>query len=672
MERTFGIKDFFLLAVLSLLIVLVILAMVQFDRQWDEVQSVKHKLDQQAIDLQSIQRTLTNGVAVQNRGATTTTAGSDSAVPGQQRIAAARAMPDYAEGDWLVYGFQSKIASLTPFLGGDAYSADVLNNVQETLITRDPVTLKWQGVLAESWTIDDTSAAWNAYAEKRRPVPLTDAEVRAGEDFPKDAPADTQKSFVDARIKQGRTDDDIGKEKDCPVAATITFTMRPNATFSDGHPVTAEDVAFTFAFIQNSDVNAPRERSGTTSIRSVTAVPGNKVAFAFRTPFFQALDVAGGTAVLPKHFYEKFKPADFNQSTGYLLGSGPYQLDNPTSWKPGTPIELVRNPRYWGIQPAFTKMVYREFTNSVAIETSFRNRDIDYLPCPPERFLKLQKDAAIVARTQQFDYQNTIGGYRYIAWNQQREGKPTKFADKRVRQAMTLLIDQKRIISDVMLNLAVPATGPFNPSSKQYDASLQPWPYDPDRASKLLDEAGWKDRGSGVLTDDGGQPFEFTLTYPSGTPNYEKQALLLKDLLAKAKIRLKTDPQEFSVFGERLKHRDFDAISLGWTAGIETDVFQMFHSSQMADGGDDFMSYKNPELDRTVEQARRTLDEGERMKFWNKVHRILYDDQPYTFLFFPKSLLFTDKRIANIQKVPLGLNPDAEWFVAKGDQKYTR
>lgn len=672
METRFGVKDFILFLVLAIVIVMIGLAMVQFDRQWNEVQNVKQKLEQQAVDLQNIQRTLERGVAMRGSPTTGPANGAVALAPAQARIAAARAMPNFAEGDWLVYGLSSKIASLTPFLGGDANSAEVIGNVQESLLSRDMVTLKWEGLLAESWTIDDNSAAWNAYAAKRRTVPLTESEIRANPNFPTEAAADAQKAYIDARLKEGRTDDDIGREKDCPPAATITFTMRRGPTFSDGAAVTARDVEFTYRFMMNPQIDAPRERSGLTSVRDVKALDDWHVAWVFSVPYFQALELAGSTQVMPKHFYEKFKPSDYNQSTGLLMGSGPYQLDDPTSWKPGVPIALVRNPRYWGVAPAFSKLVYNEYTNSVALETSFRNRDIDEMGCPPERYVKLLKDQPVLDRTQHFEYQPATGGYRYIAWNQMRDGKPTKFADKRVRQAMTLLIDQSRVINDVMLNLAIPATGPFNPASKQNDPALKPYPYDPAKAMQLLAEAGWKDRGTGVLTNDAGEPFEFTLTYPSGSPNYQKQGLLLKDLFARAKIRMTADEQEFSVFGERLKHRNFDAISLGWTAGIETDIFQMFDSSQIADGGDNFMSYKNPELDATIEQARRTLDDDARMALWRKAHDILYEDQPYTFLFFPKALVFMDKRIANVQKLPLGLNSDAEWFVPKELQRWTK
>jgi peptide/nickel transport system substrate-binding protein len=96
----------------------------------------------------------------------------------------------------------------------------------------------------------------------------------------------------------------------------------------------------------------------------------------------------------------------------------------------------------------------------------------------------------------------------------------------------------------------------------------------------------------------------------------------------------------------------------------------MFHSSQMVEEGDDFMSYANPQLDKVIDEARRTIDEPKRMDLWRKAHAIIHEDQPYTFLFFGKSLVFLDNRIGNVQLVKLGLNPRVEWFVAGPKQKY--
>jgi peptide/nickel transport system substrate-binding protein len=101
----------------------------------------------------------------------------------------------------------------------------------------------------------------------------------------------------------------------------------------------------------------------------------------------------------------------------------------------------------------------------------------------------------------------------------------------------------------------------------------------------------------------------------------------------------------------------------------------MFHSTQTVSGGDNFINYRNPELDRLIERARATVDEAKRMPLWRACERILHDDQPYTFLMRRKSLVFIDKRMHNVQITRLGLNMHAlpvEWYVPPRLQKYTR
>jgi peptide/nickel transport system substrate-binding protein len=193
-----------------------------------------------------------------------------------------------------------------------------------------------------------------------------------------------------------------------------------------------------------------------------------------------------------------------------------------------------------------------------------------------------------------------------------------------------------------------------------------------EQAKKRLADAGFADRnGDGVIEDASGKRFEFNLTYPAGHGNYDKMVLFIKDALARAGIVCKPDALEWAVFTDRLNNKNFEAISLGWSAGIETDIFQMFHSSQAVEGGDDFTSYKSPELDAAIDQARQTMDEAKRMPLWQKCHAILHEDQPYTFLWFGKSLVFIERRIHNVQLTKLGLNPTEEWFVPADQQRYT-
>ena len=277
-------------------------------------------------------------------------------------------------------------------------------------------------------------------------------------------------------------------------------------------------------------------------------------------------------------------------------------------------------------------------------------------------------------KSQNFEYMPPVAGYTYVAWNQEKNGKPTLFSDRRVRQAMTHLTDVNRMIQDIFLGYADPAVSPFSDTSKQHDPNLKPYPVSLETAQKLLKDAGFEDRNKdGVLEDKDGKPFEFKLTYFSQNEESKSMVLMLKDLYAKAGIKMTPNPQEWPVMLEVLKKRDFDAITLGWTSGLETDIYQMFHSSQIKDQGDNFIHYINPELDKLIDEARRTVQEPKRMPIWRQTEKIMYEDQPYTFLMRRKTLAFIDKRIHNLQMTKMGLNRGLlpmENYVPKDLQKY--
>jgi peptide/nickel transport system substrate-binding protein len=437
--------------------------------------------------------------------------------------------------------------------------------------------------------------------------------------------------------------------------------------------MTADDVVFTFNHIMDPKINAPRQRAYYNKIARVEKTGDNRVTFYYREPYFEAFELAASLQVLPRHFYEKIAPETFNESTGLLMGSGPYKLESASEWKPGDPIEVIRNERYWGVSPPVDRIVWRVIPNDVARLTAFRNGEVDLYGAPPEAYVKLKDDPAMAEKANRFEYFPASGGYRYVAWNQMKDGKPTPFADVNVRRALAMAINRQRMMEEITLGYANLTTGPFSPLSKQYDKTVEPIPYDLEKARKMLADAGYTDRNNdGVVESPAGEAFRFKLTYPTGIASYERQALFIKDALGRAGVVMEADPLEWSVFQDRLKNKNFDAITLGWTSGIETDIFQMFHSSQMMSGGDNFMSYKSAELDSLIDKARVTLDEEARMKLWQRAHQILNEDQPYMFLWFGKSLVFVDKRFANVRELRLGLTPRTEWYVPSGQQRWTK
>ena len=622
MEKRFTVKDFFLFAAIGGVLVALLITMYMIDRQWNMMSRMRATMQEQSEDLRALRadlKALDERVASGAVAARAEEADSEPAVAAAfERALAATRRPGYASGDWLVRAFGVGLKTITPLVSQDAYASDVQGYVQETLIARNPDTLEWEGLIARSWDISEDGL-------------------------------------------------------------TITFRLRDGVNFSDGRPLTADDVAFTFAFIMNESIAAPRYRAYLEKIETVEATSTLEVRFQYREPYFNALALAGGLEVMPRHFYEPYleDPTTFNESKGLLLGSGPYRLADPKAWTPDLGlVELERNPRYWGpVAPSFDRILWKVIENDSARLTTFRNRDIDSYGARPREYQGLLDDEALRTQTHNFEFMNAVAGYSYIGWNQRRNGEPTRFADRRVRQAMTWLTDRERIIEEIMLGYAEPAVSPFSPRSRQHDSAIEARTFDPEKAKALLAEAGYRDRdGDGVLEDEAGAPLEFELVYFQESEDTERIVLFLKDLYARAGVHLKPLPTEWPVMLDLMNERNYDAITLGWTSGVETDVFQMFHGSQTEDGGDNFIHFKHAEFDALVDRARATVREEERMPLWQAVERIFHEEQPYTFLMRRKTLAFVDRRFENLEVTKLGLNLSSvpvEIFTPSAEQRYT-
>jgi peptide/nickel transport system substrate-binding protein len=679
MENRFGLKDLIVVVLLVGVIGVVLLAMWQYDRQLTRLDHMETSLSRQAEELADLNRTIQRGGFA--AGATTQSVdGVGTSPKGNPFYLVDKAMkqPDFARGDWLVENFGVKFSRLTP-LGtmADLYGSYVRARVLECLAYRDPNTLQYLPLLARDWQVKDNSQEWKAYVDKRLKVPLTEAEVLKEKDCPPADKPDERKAYVEKRMKAGRRTEDVVREDACPPAIVVTFQLRHGVTWSDGQPFTADDVVFTFDWTMNEKVEAPRDRAYLEKIRSVEKKGDYEVVYKFREPYYEYFDLASGIEILAKHFYEPIGPREFNEKPGLLLGTGPYKLSDATAWTPGTPLELVRNDSYWGPRPTFDKIVYREVEGETPELILYRNGQVDRIACTPDQYRQLLSETPVVERSQHYEYLSPDTGYTFIGWNLLRGGKPTIFADKRVRQAMTLLLDREKMAKDLFLGYAQVASGPFFSGGEQVDPSIKPWPFDPARGKALLKEAGWADRNNdGVLELPDGRPFRFKFTYSAKLDLSKRMALFVKDAYARVGIAVEPEPTDWTIMLKKLDNRDFDAITLGWGGSVESDLYQIFHSSQMKDAGDNFISYSNPELDRLIEQARTTIDEKARNPLWRKCQQILHEDQPYTFLLERKSLVFMDKRIENVSQSKIGLNYNQRynmpvpWYVPRKLQKW--
>jgi peptide/nickel transport system substrate-binding protein len=617
MKKQITTWDWLLFLLLITLILSILLVMYQIDRQWLKLTAMETTMSEQAKELRDLRSTLVSGVV--KTDLSVKEIDSKEVALAFKRANDATHLVDYAQGDWSVEAFATHLKTITPLVSTDAYASSVQSYVLESLINRNPDTLNWEGLIAKNWSMSDDGLV-------------------------------------------------------------IRFQLRDDVHFSDGIALTADDVVFTFNFIMTDVIQAPRDRAYLEKIKTVQANGKFEVVFTFKEPYFEALSLAGSMPILAQHFYEPYfkEPQKFNESKGLLLGSGPYKLLDAKGWSPDKgSVELVRNDHYWGdVQPSYHRILWKIIQNDSARLTTYRNGDIDSYAARPVEYQTLKNDEQITKKSNNFEYMPPVVGYSYIGWNEYRSAKLTRFADKRVRLAMTYLTDVNRIINDIFLGYAEPALSPFSNLGKQHDHSLQAYRFDVEKAKALLKEAGYEDRNhDGVLENKAGQIFEFKLTYLESNEDTKRMVLLLKDLYARAGIKMIPFPQEWPVMLENLDKKDFDAITLGWTSGIETDLYQIFHSAQAVSNGDNYISYKNSALDQLIDEARRTVDESKRMPLWQQAERIIYDDQPYTFLMRRKSLLFVDQRIHNLQMTKLGLNLGLlplENYVPKAQQKYTQ
>ncbi len=445
---------------------------------------------------------------------------------------------------------------------------------------------------------------------------------------------------------------------------TYTFYLNKNATFSDGVPVTAHDVRFTYDEIMNPENDTANLRNYLNDIEDVVVVDDYTISFKMKQPYFRNLYVCGALEVLPKHIYEG---EDFNTNSHNRkpVGSGPYTFE---SWNTGQTITLAKNPNYWGKPVHLDKIQFKIITDENVATQVLEKKELDMLLMQPEQWVT-------TASTPQFErdfYKFTpfsqvpgfVGHYRYIAWNMR---KP-QFEDKRVRRALTMLLDRELMLQEIWHGLGQVTSGSFSPRVPEYDQSIKPWPYDPMQAMKLLDEAGWKDADRDGVREKDGNKLEFELSFTADVPEYVTMCNVYQEELERAGIKMTQRPLEWATFQQRVHDRNFDACMLAWLMPIMPDPYQLWHSSQAEDGSN-YPGFKNAEADKIMEEGRLEFDPAKRVELYHRFHAILHEEQPYTFLTTNPGLYAVDKRFKNVRVYDIGLDPE-EWWVPLADQRY--
>lgn len=443
----------------------------------------------------------------------------------------------------------------------------------------------------------------------------------------------------------------------------FTFHLRKNVLWHDGKPFTSDDVLYTYERLIDPAVKTPHS-SNYDKVKKVEAPDPWTVKVYYKEAYVPALE-SWGMGIVARHVFGNAEGKAFNEHPANKrpIGTGPYRFKE---WKVDEKITLDANPDYFGGKIHIARYVFRIIPDNSVEFLELRNKSIDTMLLTPDQYRAYDTFFEGYKK-----YRLPRGSYTFFGLNL----KNPLFKELAVRQALAHAINKEELVLGVVAGMGRAATGPFLPLSWAFDPDTKDFEYDPEKARRLLAEQGWTDsNGDGILDKDG-KDFEFTLITNQGNKMRSLSAEIIQQQLKKSGIRMHIRIIEWSSFIKNfVDKQNFEAIILGWNLTPDPDPYSIWHSSQRNEGQYNFVSYENAEVDRLLEAGRKEFNPDARKKIYQRMHRLIHDDIPYIFLYYPDMLPVVHERFEGPRLVPLssfgfGWNFD-QWFVPKNKVLY--
>jgi len=440
----------------------------------------------------------------------------------------------------------------------------------------------------------------------------------------------------------------------------ITFYLRKGVKWQDGVPFTAEDVLFTYKKLVDPHTKTPYS-GDFERIKKFEVIDDYTIKITYKQPFSPAL-ASWTMPIMPSHLLKNEE--DFKHFARHPVGTGPYRF---IKWETGSKIVLEAYDEYFQGRPYIDRYIYYIIPDQSTLFLELKNRNLDYISLTPLQYQRQTNTEFFKKNFRKYRYLSF--GYTYIGWNLNNP----KFKDKRVRQAINYAIDKEEIIKGVLLGLGRVCTGPFVPNSWAYNPAVKPAEYNPEKARQLLALAGWKKKDKEGILLKGNERFEFTLLTNQGNVSRRKCAEIIQQKLREIGIKMHIKIVEWGCLLDLIERREFEAVLLGWGLSRDPDCYDIFHSSKTGPREFNFVSYKNKEVDRLLEEGRRVFSQSKRKEIYQKVHKLIYEDQPYTFLYVPDALPIIDARFRGIEPTINGIGYNfIKWWVPKDKQRFKR
>jgi peptide/nickel transport system substrate-binding protein len=435
---------------------------------------------------------------------------------------------------------------------------------------------------------------------------------------------------------------------------SLSFRLAEDATWSDGVPVTADDVVFSWQSQISPEVAWPYIGSKD-RIDRVESMDNKTVRFVFSETYpYQLMDANDGP-IVPAHRWREIPFGRWHDTDWreLVVSAGPFRK---ASHLPQQEIVLERNPNYWKKdRPYLDRVVFRVIPSRSSLLTQLLSGHIDMTDTIPAAYsdrVRSQEGLQLVVFPDR--------GYSQIRWNTRR---PT-LADPRTRTALTAAIDRGLLIDVVYNGFARTAVGPILSDMWAFNRELEAVPYDPDRARALLAEAGWRDSDGDGWLDRDGEAFSFELLTNTESELRQDTALVVEENLERIGVRAVPRFVEWGTLLALESRGDFDAIVSRWTEPTMIDLNDLWRSAAPGDATLNSIGYSNPEVDRLLDAIDASSDPVAQKDLYDRIQELITADQPYTFLVETFRLVGLNSRVrgADINDASPYFNID-EWYV---------
>ena len=446
---------------------------------------------------------------------------------------------------------------------------------------------------------------------------------------------------------------------------TYTFTIRDDAFWSDGVPITSADAKFVYEAVVHPDV-ASTIASRFNNFAEVNIIDEKTYEVVLYEADCSIFTSFNSLRFLPSHLYASdYSDIQTNENNDFpTVSGGPYILEEI---EPGSFQRFRANPTYWAGEPNIENWVYLVIEDPALLVQALAGGEVDYSNVDASQVVELDFHEHLTI----YSFPVNSVGLFIMNWVDQTqpvnayddngnliEQTPHRlFGDVRVRQAVAMGYSKDDIIATLGADGGTRLSSSVVPAIEwAYNADLEPWPYDPEAAMALLEEAGWVDEdGDGVREKDGVRA-EFTISYGPLINYFETTALVAQDHLSQIGFEVHVENLEWATYlNDVLLAQRFDASVVSWGGGSPPDPTStediMRSTNDRLPNGFNVASYINPYMDELFDQGRTISGcaPEDRVPIYNEVQQIQHDDLPYEFTLSPTSFHVVNNRLGQLQ-----------------------